>query len=81
MDNKIEQRFRERVVELGNSGDPAALPELCELTRSPVANIRRLAASAIGKLTRLTDAKTAVSALAPMLRDAKPQVRPSVVGR
>ena len=75
MDSKIEQRFRERAVELGNSGDPNALPELCELTHSPVANIRRLAASAIGNLAGLADAKTAVSALAPMLRDPKPQVR------
>ena len=71
----MEKRFRERAVELGNSGDPNALTELCELTRSPVANIRRLAASAIGKLAGLADAHTAVTALAPMLRDAKPQVR------
>lgn len=75
MDCKIEQRFRERAVELGNSGNPNALPELCELTRSPAANIRRLAASAIGKLAGLADSKVAVSALAPMLRDTKPQVR------
>jgi hypothetical protein len=75
MDSKIEQRFRERTVELGNSGDPNALPELCELTRSPVANIRRLAASAIGKLAGLADTIAAISALAPMLRDTKPQVR------
>lgn len=75
MDSKIEQRFRERAVELGNSGDPNALPELCELARSPVANVRRLAASAIGKLAGLADAKAAVSALAPLLRDSKPQVR------
>ena len=75
MDSKIEQRFRERAVELGNSGDPNALPELCELARSPIANIRRLAASAIGKLAGLANAKAAVSTLAPMLRDTKPQVR------
>jgi len=75
MDSKSEQRFRERAVELGNSGDPNALPELRELTLSPVANIRRLAASAIGKLAGLADAKAAVSALAPLLRDPKPQVR------
>jgi len=75
MDSKLEKRFRDRAVELGNSGDPAALPELAELTRSPAANIRRLATSAIGKLAGLTDAKTAISALAPMLRNTKPQVR------
>ncbi len=36
MDKKLEKRFRERAVKLGNSGDPAALAELIELTRSPV---------------------------------------------
>ena len=75
MNSKLEKKFRERAVELGNSGDPSALPELTELTRSPAANVRRLAASAIGKLAGLADAKSAVSALVPMLRDAKPQVR------
>ncbi|MDF7808464.1 hypothetical protein P4E94_13510 [Pontiellaceae bacterium B12219] len=75
MDSKLEKQFRERAVELGNSGDPNALPELTELTRSPAANVRRLAASAIGKLAGLANAKKAVSALVPMLRDAKPQVR------
>ncbi len=75
MDSKLEKQFRERVVELGNSGDPAALPELARLALSPVANVRRLAASAIGKLAGLADAKLAVSTLVPMLRDAKPQVR------
>jgi len=75
MDSKLEKQFRERAVELGNSGDPSALPELVELTHSPAANVRRLAASAIGKLAGLADAKGALSALVPMLRDAKPQVR------
>lgn len=75
MDRNIERQFRERAVELGNSGDPSALPELSELTRSPVANVRRLAASAIGKLAGLADGASAVSALVPLLRDAKPQVR------
>lgn len=75
MDQKLEKRFRERAVELGNSGDPAALPELIGLTRSPVANIRRLAASAIGKLAGLVDGPAAVATLQPLLRDSFPQVR------
>lgn len=75
MHSKLEKQFRERAVELGNSGDPAVLPELVELTRSPAANVRRLAVSAIGKLAGIADASMAVSALVPMLRDAKPQVR------
>jgi HEAT repeats len=75
MDQILEKRSRERAVELGNSGDPSALFELIKLARSPAANVRRLAASAIGKLAGLVDAGAAVSALVPMLRDAKPQVR------
>lgn len=75
MHPKLEKQFRDRAVELGNSGDPAALPELVELTRSPVANVRRLAASAIGKLAGLADAKAAVAALHPLLQDGYPQVR------
>jgi len=47
MDKKLEKQFRERAVELGKSSDPAALPELVELSRLPVANVRRLAAVVI----------------------------------
>lgn len=75
MDSKLERQFRERAVALGNSGDPAVLPELVGLTRSPVANVRRLAASAIGKLEGLADARGAVTALQPLLQDRHPQVR------
>jgi len=75
MDQKLQKQFRERAVALGNSGDPAALQELVELTRLPVANVRRLAASAIGKLAGLADAQSAVAALQPLLRDSYPQVR------
>jgi hypothetical protein len=75
MDRKLEKQFRERAFALGDSGDPAVLPELVTLTRSPVANVRRLAASAIGKLAGLTEAKEAVAALHPLLQDDHPQVR------
>lgn len=75
MHQSLEKKARERAVELGNSGDPAGLLELVDLSRSPSANVRRLAASAIGKLAGIADAHMAVSALVPMLRDAKPQVR------
>ncbi|MCL7489411.1 MAG: HEAT repeat domain-containing protein [Desulfobulbaceae bacterium] len=75
MHPKLEKKFRERAVELGNSGDPAVLPELVELTRSPVANVRRLAVSAIVKLAGLADGNCAVAALEPLLRDDFPQVR------
>lgn len=75
MHPKLEKQFRERAVELGNSGDPAALPELANLTRSPVANVRRLAASAIGKLAGLVEAEEAVACLQPLLQDSHSQVR------
>ncbi len=70
-----EKQRRERAVELGKSGNPDALPELIELTRCPAANVRKLAASAIGKLASLVEGQTAVRALQPMLRDPFPQVR------
>ena len=56
MHPKLEKQFRERAVELGNSGDPTAMPELAGLAKSPSANVRRLAASAIGKLSGLAEA-------------------------
>lgn len=71
----LEKKMRDRAVELGRSGDPAALPELIELTRAPAASVRKLAASAIGKLAGLADASQAISALIPLLQDPFPQVR------
>lgn len=75
MDRNLEKERRAQAVELGKSGDPEALPELIELSKCPAASVRRLAASALGKLAGIADAALAVSALVPMLRDAKPQVR------
>lgn len=75
MDRNLEKQKRERAVELGKAGDPATLPELIELTLFPAASVRKLAASAIGKLADLADATQAVSALVPLLRDPFPQVR------
>ena len=55
----------QRALRLGRSGDPAALPELIELTRRPSNEVQRLAASAIGKLAEFgADAEAAVAALA-----------------
>lgn len=75
MDRNLEKQKRERAVALGNFGDPAALPELIELADFPAASVRKLAASAIGKLAGLADAAQAVPALIPLLRDPFPQVR------
>ena len=61
----------------GAESVPKALPELCSLLTMPSAEIRRLAASAIGKLAGFgAEATTAVSALAPVaLHDEHPQVQ------
>ncbi len=75
MDRNLEKERRDRAVELGKSGRPDALPELIELVNCPAASVRRLAASAIGKLADLADRHVAVSALQPMLHDHFSQVR------
>ena len=76
MDRQFEKQRKERAVELGNSGDPAALPELIELTRFPAPSVRKLAASAIGKLAGLVaEPNAAVQALQLLLQDHFPQVR------
>lgn len=77
MDRQMHQRCRQRAVALGRGAAPAALPELIELLAMPSNDVRRLAASAIGKLADFgADPHTAVEALAPVaLRDRHPQVR------
>lgn len=75
MHQPLEKKLRERAVALGRSGDPEALTELVELTRSPAASVKKLAASAIGKLAGLAEADVAVRALQPLLQDRFPQVR------
>ena len=75
---KIEQhRQRERALELGRCGNPVAARELVVLMKSPFADVRRLAASALGKLA---DARPAgppvVAALSTAAAsDPHPQVR------
>lgn len=77
MDRQTCQRCKQRAIELGHCMDPGVLPELIELLQLPSSEIRRLAATAIGKLFELdTDSETAVAALAPVaLRDSYPQVQ------
>jgi len=75
MNHGNELRLCARVKALGESADGAALGELAAFTRSESARVRRLAASAIGKLAGLVPADAAVDALLPLLRDAHPQCR------
>jgi hypothetical protein len=75
MDRSVEKRLAQRAVELGRSGDGAALGELAGLLAQPSAEVRRLAASAIGKLAGAADASRAVALLLPVVRDPHPQAR------
>jgi len=77
MDRQLEKRLSDRAVAIGRDGEVAAFAELLELLRSSSANVRRLSASALGKLAWLgVDQAAAVAALAPMARrDAHSQTR------
>ena len=75
MDRAHEKKLCERVVALGNSGDGNVAGELIDSLQSPSAQVRRLSASALGKLAGLADAPTVTHALQPRLRDDHPQVR------
>lgn len=75
MNRNNELRVCERVTALGESADAAALGELVGLTRSDSARVRRLAASALGKLAGIVPAGSAVDALLPLLGDPHPQCR------
>jgi hypothetical protein len=70
-----ERKLAARATELGKSADANAFRELAELTDSSSARVRRLAASAIGKLAGIAPAGPAVRTLRPLLADAHPQVR------
>ena len=67
----------QRALALGRDTNPAALPELTRLLKMPSAEVRRLAASAIGKLANFgADRNAAVHALIPVaLRDPHPQAQ------
>jgi len=77
MDKDLHHAAVQRALALGRSSDPAALPELLVLLKTPSAEVRRLAASAIGKLAGFgADAAVAVAALAPVaLQDPHPQAQ------
>jgi hypothetical protein len=66
--HKVEQR----VVALGESGSPEAVPELVEALRHSDGNVRRLAASALGKIG---DSQAVEPLLTLLAAEAKPQVR------
>lgn len=70
-----ERKLAARAKELGESASPASFRELAELTGSESPLVRRLAASALGKLAGIVDPESAVKTLHPLLSDVHPQVR------
>jgi len=69
MDRQLEKRLSQRAVQIGREGDTDAFEELIEFLLSSSSNIRRLAASALGKLAWMgVDQATAVAVLAPLAR-------------
>ena len=70
-----ERKLAARAKELGESASPASFKELAELTRSESPLVRRLAASALGKLAGIVAPEPAVKTLQPLLSDIHPQVR------
>ena len=75
MNSTTEKKLAARATELGKSACADAFGELVELSRSESPLVRRLAASAIGKLADIVPAGSAVCALHPLLQDRHPQVR------
>lgn len=70
-----ERKLAARAKELGESASSASFNELAELTRSESPLVRRLAASALGKLAGIVAPESAVKTLQPLLSDVHPQVR------
>lgn len=70
-----ERRLAARAKDLGEGASAEALPELASLVRSESPLVRRLAASALGKLAGIVDSAASVGLLRPLLADGHPQVR------
>ena len=70
-----ERKLAARAKELGESADAGAFNELTGLTGSDSPLVRRLAASALGKLAGVIPSAPAVQILQPLLADPHPQVR------
>ncbi len=69
MDRQLEKKLSDRAVAIGREGNAAAFGELLEFLNSSSANVRRLSASALGKLAWMgVDQTKAVAALGPIAR-------------
>lgn len=70
-----ERKLAARAKDLGESADAGSFAELARLAGSDSPLVRRLAASAVGKLAGIADSAASVDLLRPLLADAHPQVR------
>lgn len=70
-----EAKLASRAKALGESASSACFAELQGYCASESPLVRRIAASAIGKLAGVVNAKVAVTTLLPLLADGHPQVR------
>lgn len=70
-----ERLLAARAKELGETADAGVFLDLAELIRSASPLVRRLAASALGKLAGIVDSAASVDLLRPCLTDTHPQVR------
>ena len=70
-----ERRLAARATELGECASADVFPELAEFVRSESPLVRRLAASALGKLAGIVDSAASIDLLRPLLADRHPQVR------
>ena len=75
MNIKNERKLASHVRELGESASSGVFNELIEFAHSESPLLRRLAASAIGKLAGIVDSIASVDLLRTMLTDTHPQVR------
>lgn len=75
MNIQNERKLAARATALGEGADPGVFDELSSMTRSESPLVRRLAASALGKLAGIVPSKDAVDVLGPLLQDSHPQVR------
>ncbi len=70
-----ERKLASYIKTLGEGASPEVFGELADFTKSSSPLLRRLAASALGKLAGIVDSVASVDLLRPLLTDTHPQVR------
>ena len=75
MNKGNERKLAARAKELGESADAGVFAELAGMCGSASPLVRRIAASALGKLAGIVEGASAVPVLQPLLGDIHPQVR------